>query len=116
MNICIKHPTNPSIAIGLNIKDSSLQMTVGTLLSEIGHMFFAKNDDKNIDVSDFWRLRDEKTNEYMDVDLPLSKLNANGEFTIAFGIKPNNDLDQINAYAEELNQEAEDVLDYQAVK
>lgn len=117
MNIYIKHPTNPLIAFDLSVQDSLLQMTVGSLLKEIGRMMsFVRNGGKNIDISNFWRLRNEITNEYMDADLPISKLNTNDKFTIAFGGKVTNDLDQINAYAEQLNQEAEDVLDYQVIK
>jgi len=113
MNIHIKHPTNPLIIIDINVENSFLQMTIGTLLKEIGLIFFERNDKKNI--ADFWKLRDEKTNEYIDANLPLSKLNADDKFSIAFGRKINGDLEQINAYAEELNQEAEDVLDYQVI-
>lgn len=115
MNIYIKHPTNPSIIIDINVKNSSLQMTIGTLLKEISLIFFERGGNKHIDITDFWKLRDEKTNEYMDANLPLSKLNTDDKFSIAFGRKINGDLEKINAYAEELNQEAEDVLDYQVI-
>ncbi|TAN49862.1 MAG: hypothetical protein EPN21_10480 [Methylococcaceae bacterium] len=116
MNIYIKHPTNPLIAIDVNIKDSSEQMTIGALLKALGSFFFVKDDSKNFDVSRFWRLRDEKTHEYLDDNLPVGQLSANDEFTIAFGTKADRDLDGINANAAELNQEAEDVLAYQELK
>jgi hypothetical protein len=110
MNIHIRHPTNPLIGVDVNIMDSLSSMTISSLLKEIGIIFFER------DISGFLKLRDEKTNSYIDSDLPVSQLNADNEFTIAFRGEINRDIDQINAYAEELNKEAEDVLDYQRGK